>query len=65
MAFFCIESFIAGVFNNHVAPRVYIYFSELFFMGGLILSSSTGQSIIMLYLGFSVLFWLWNLLTIL
>ena len=55
MAFFCIGCLIAGVLSKKVKPNIYVIVSAILFLAGFMLAATTGDSPMMLYLGFGVL----------
>jgi len=56
MAFFCIGCLIAGFLSTKVKPRIYVIISGLLFCAGFFIATvTTPDSLVMLYLGFSVL----------
>lgn len=55
MAFFCVGSLVAGVLSKKVNPRIYVLISGVLFLAGFMIASMTGESPILLYLGFGIL----------
>ena len=55
MAFFCVGSLVAGVLSKKVNPRIYVLLSGVLFLAGFMIASMTGDSPILLYLGFGIL----------
>ena len=55
MAFFCIGGLIAGTISKKVSPKLLMCASAILFVIGFFVASMTGNSPVMLYLGFGVL----------
>ena len=55
MAFFCVGSLVAGVLSKKVNARIYVLLSGVLFLAGFMVASMTGDSPILLYLGFGIL----------
>lgn len=55
MAMFCVGCLIGGIFAKKVHPRIYILLAAFLFLGGFMLAATTGESPVLLYLGFGVL----------
>lgn len=55
MAFFCVGGLIAGTISKKVSPKLLMCASAVLFVVGFFVASLTGDSPIMLYLGFGVL----------
>lgn len=55
MAFFCIGCLIAGILAKKVKPNLYVMIAAVLFLTGLFLASESGDSPVLLYLGFGVL----------
>ncbi len=55
MAFFCIGCLIGGVFSKKIQPRIYLFLSGILFLAGFMIAGMTGDSPVLLYLGFGVL----------
>lgn len=55
MAFFCVGCLIAGMLAKKASPKIYVMIAAVLFLAGFMVASTTGASIVMLYLGFGVL----------
>ena len=55
MAFFCVGCLVGGIFAKKIHPKIYIIAAGLLFLAGFMLASTTGESPVILYLGFGVL----------
>lgn len=55
MAFFCLGSFLAGLFSKKINPKIYVLGAGIFMCLGFFVASLTGEGPMMLYLGFGVL----------
>ena len=55
MAFFCVGCLIGGIFAKKVHPKIYLLVAGVLFLAGFMLASTTGESPVVLYLGFGVL----------
>ena len=55
MAFFCVGCLIAGILAKKTSPKIYVMIAAVLFLAGFLVASTTGTSVIMLYLGFGIL----------
>ena len=55
MAFFCIGVMLGGMLNKKVEPNVYVIASGILFLAGFFIAGLTGDSPVMLYIGYGVL----------
>jgi len=55
MAFFCIGGLIAGILSKRLSPKLLMVVSAVLFFAGFLIASMTGDSPVMLYLGFGIL----------
>lgn len=55
MALFCTGGLIAGLLSKKINPKLYIIASGIFFAAGFFIASLTGESPVLLYLGFGVI----------
>ncbi len=55
MAFFCIGALIGGVFSKKLSPKIFIIIAGVLFLIGFLIAGMTGESPLLLYLGFGVI----------
>lgn len=55
MALFCTGGLIAGLLSKKINPKLYIIASGVFFAAGFFIASLTGDSPVLLYIGFGVI----------
>ena len=55
MVFFCIGGLVAGFIGKRINTKLYVALSSAMFLAGFLIASFTGDSIVLLYIGFGVL----------